>query len=378
MAEGAIACVLLVFGGLVMKSFRTLMEVDLGFEPAGAVAMRVNPTRRFEDIKTPAAYYDEIVNAAASIPGVASVGLVDALPLGRNRTWVARVAGKTYEDDEGESIFPHIADHRYTEALGILLIEGRLFNPFDDAESAPVAMVNETAAREMFDGNAVGQFIQLWSGAVEVVGVVEDVKHEALELGSANEVYFPIAQMWSYGALDMVVRSTLPPGAVKRALGDALQSVDQQLPVDDFWTMDSLVETSVSPRRFTLQLLGTFAACALLLAGLGIYGVLSYSVTERIPEIGIRMALGESASEVRQNVVGKTLGLATLGVVIGAVAALLGGGMISSLLYGVGSTDVMTFAVTIGVLLGVAFISGLFPAVRASRTDSAQALRSAA
>jgi ABC-type antimicrobial peptide transport system permease subunit len=218
----------------------------------------------------------------------------------------------------------------------------------------------------------------MWSGDVEVVGVVGDVKHEALELGSANEVYFPIAQMWQYGALDMVVRSTLPPGSVRRALGAALQSVDAQLPVDDFWTMDSRVETSVSPRRFTLQLLGTFAACALLLAGLGIYGVLSYSVTERIPEIGIRMALGESAAEVRRNVVGKTLGLATLGVVIGAVAALVGGGMISSLLYGVEPTDVMTFAVTIGVLLGVAFISGLIPAVRASRTDSAQALRSAA
>jgi predicted permease len=377
-AEVAIACVLLVFGGLVMKSFQTLMEVDLGFEPAGAVAMRLNPTRRFEDLETTAAYYDEMVTAAASIPGVASVGLVDALPLGRNRTWGVRVVGKTYEDDGGESIFPHIAGHRYTEAMGIPLVEGRLLTAFDDTESAPVALVNETAARGMFDGNAVGQFIQMWSGDVEVVGVVGDVKHEALELGSANEVYFPIAQMWQYGALDMVVRSTLPPGSVRRALGAALQSVDAQLPVDDFWTMDSRVETSVSPRRFTLQLLGTFAACALLLAGLGIYGVLSYSVTERIPEIGIRMALGESAAEVRRNVVGKTLGLATLGVVIGAVAALVGGGMISSLLYGVEPTDVMTFAVTIGVLLGVAFISGLIPAVRASRTDSAQALRSAA
>ncbi|MHC4924738.1 MAG: ADOP family duplicated permease, partial [Planctomycetota bacterium] len=300
-AEVAIACVLLVFGGLVMKSFQTLMDVDLGFEPAGAVAMRVNPTNRFENIESTAAYYDEIINSVRAIPGVQSAGLVDALPLGRNRTWGVRVVGKTYEDDEGESIFPHIADHRYTEAMGIPLVEGRYFDAFDTNETSPVGVVNQTAAREMFDGNAVGQFIQMWTGDIEIVGVVADVKHEALELGSANEVYFPISQMWQYGALDLAVRSSLTPESAKRALGEALHAVDPTLPVDDFWTMDSLVETSVSPRRFTLQILGAFAACALLLAGLGIYGVLSYSVTERLPEIGIRMALGESAAEVRRS-----------------------------------------------------------------------------
>jgi len=376
-AEVAIACVLLVFGGLVTKSFQTLMEVDLGFEPAGAVAMRVNPTRRFENVESTTAYYDALINSVLAIPGVESAGLVDALPLGRNRTWGMRVVGKTYEDGEGESIFPHIADHRYTEAMGIALVEGRYFNAFDTEDTAPVAVVNQTAAREMFGGNAVGQFIQERTGDVEVVGVVADVKHEALELGSAYEVYFPITQMGPFGAMDMAVRSSLPSGSIKRALGDALHAVDPTLPVDDFWTMDSLVESSVSPRRFTLQILGAFAACALLLAGLGIYGVLSYSVTERLPEIGIRMALGETAAEVRRRVVGKTLGLAVVGVVLGALVALVGGGMISSLLYGVEPTDFRTFAWTIVVLLTVAFLSGLIPAVRASRTDSAQALRAA-
>ncbi len=376
-AEVAIACVLLVFGGLVVNSFQTLMDVDLGFESAGAVAMRVNPTRQFEDLAETAAYYDQIAQAAEAIPGVVSVGLVDALPLGRNRTWGVRVVGKTYEQDEGESIFPHLADHRYTEAMGIPLVEGRYFDAFDTHETAPVALVNETAAREMFDGNAVGQFIEMWVGEVEIVGVVGDVKHEALELGSANEVYFPIAQMWSYGALDMVVRSTLAPETARRALAEAMQRVDAQLPVDDFWTLDSRVATSVSSRRFTLQLIATFAAGALLLAGLGIYAVLSYSVTERIPEIGIRMALGESVADVRRNVIGKTMALAALGVVIGTVGALLGARLIASLLYGVEPTDPMTFATVIGVLLLVSLVSGLIPAVRASRVDSAGALRSA-
>jgi predicted permease len=378
-AEVAIACVLLVFGGLVLKSFGTLLEVDLGFEPAGAVALRVNPTRQFDDLPSTAAYYNEIVTAVEAIPGVTSAGLVDALPLGRNRTWGVRVLGRVYgEDDGNESIFPHIADFRYTEAMGIPLVEGRLFSAFDTDDSAPVALVNETAAREMFDGNAVGQFIQMWAGNIEVVGVVGDVKHEALELGSANEVYFPITQVWSYGALDLVVRSPLQPETVHHALADALHSVDTQLPLDDFWTLDSRVQASVSPRRFTLQLLGTFAACALLLAGLGIYGVLSYTVTERIPEIGIRMALGESAAEVRRSVVGRTVSLTAIGIVLGSAFALVGTRLVSSMLYGVEPTDPVTFASTVGVLLVVAFISGFFPALRASRTDSAQALRSAA
>jgi ABC-type antimicrobial peptide transport system permease subunit len=141
--------------------------------------------------------------------------------------------------------------------------------------------------------------------------------------------------------------------------------------------LDALVDASVSPRRFTLQLLGAFAASALLLAGLGIYGVLSYSVTERIPEIGIRMALGESAAGVRRTVVGKTISLALLGVVVGAAVSLVGARMLGSLLYGVEPTDPVTFVSMIAVLLAVAFVSGLIPAIRASRTDSASALRSA-
>jgi ABC-type antimicrobial peptide transport system permease subunit len=141
--------------------------------------------------------------------------------------------------------------------------------------------------------------------------------------------------------------------------------------------LDALVDASVSPRRFTLQLLGAFVASALILAGLGIYGVLSYSLTERIPEIGIRMALGESAAGVCRTVVGKTISLALLGVVVGAAVSLVGARMLGSLLYGVEPTDPVTFVSMIAVLLAVAFVSGLIPAIRASRTDSASALRSA-
>jgi predicted permease len=376
--EVAMACVLLVFGGLVLKSFQTLMDVELGFEPGETLALQLNPTRDFEDITDGVAYFESVVASVAATPGVEAVGLTDALPLGRHRTWGIRVLGRFYEDGQGESIFPHMVDHRYTEAMGIDLIEGRGFTADDVEGSAQVALINETAAREMFpDGNAIGQFLQMWAGDFEIVGVVADVKHESLDTGPDNEVYFPYAQLWQWGSMDMIVRSALPLDVLTSSVGGAIRSVDSQIPIDDVWTMGAVVEESVSPRRFTLQLLVSFAGCALLLAGLGIYGVLSYSVTERIPEIGIRMALGESAAGIRRNVVGKTIILALIGVGVGTAVALLGTRMIGSLLYGVNPTDPVTFVSMIGVLLLVAFISGLVPAIRASRTDSAGALRSA-
>jgi ABC-type antimicrobial peptide transport system permease subunit len=175
-----------------------------------------------------------------------------------------------------------------------------------------------------------------------------------------------------------VVRSQLPPESVAGAVGEAVRRVEAQMPTEDWRTLDSVVERSVSPRRFTLQILVAFALSALLLASLGIYGVLSYSVAERIPEIGIRMALGESAEGVRRSIVARTMLLAGAGVAIGTVVSTFGSRLMSSLLFGVEPTDPATFAGTVVVVLAVSALSGLIPAIRASRTDSAGALRSVA
>jgi putative ABC transport system permease protein len=377
-SEVAMACVLLVFGGLVLRSFQRVMDVDLGFEPNDLIAWQVSPSREFDTLEELVAYFDEMVSGVEAVPGVQSAGLVDALPLGRNRGWGGRVVGKAYEEGEGESYFPHVVDHRYLETMEIPLLEGRLITGDDDRQSALVVVVNETAARTMFPGgDALGQQLRLWYGDVEVVGVVADVKHRALDLSGDNEIYFPMAQLWDFGTLDLVVRSSLPPAAISGPIQDAITDVDQAVPTEDFRTLDAVVQTSVSPRRFTLQLLGAFALSALLLAGIGIYGVLSYSVTERVPEIGIRMALGESAEEVRRRVVGRTLVLAGVGVALGTALSLAGTHLISSMLYGVRPTDPATFATMIAMLMAVALLSGLVPAIRASRTDSAHALRSA-
>ena len=377
-SEVALACVLLVFSGLVLRSFQRVMDVELGFEPEGVIAWQLSSPRGFDDLPELVAYYDDIVTSVEAVPGVESAGLVDALPLGRNRTWGGRVVGKSYEEGRGESYFPHVVDHRYLTTMDIPLLEGRLLTADDDRESALVVVVNETTARTMFPGGeAVGQFLRLWYGEIEVVGVVGDVKHRALEIASDNEIYFPIAQVWDFSTLDLVVRTELPAEAVVTPVRAAIRATDPQMPTEDFRTLDSVVERSVSPRRFTLQLLGAFAFSALLLAGIGIYGVLSYSVTERIPEIGIRMALGESAAGVRRGVVARTLVLTGIGVAVGIAASLIGTRLISSLLFGVEPTDPGTFVVMVGALLAVGATAGLIPAIRASRIDSAHALRSA-
>ena len=374
-SEVAMACVLLVFGGLVLRSFQQVMDVDVGFEATDLVAWQLASSRTFDTLPEINAFFDEVVTSVEAVPGVEAVGLVDALPLGTNRTWGERVADKQYEDDENESFFPHIVDHRYMEAMGVPLIEGRYFNADDHEDGAQVVIVNERAARAVFGGNAIGREITGWGA--RVVGVVGDVKHRGLELEADNEMYFPMGQVWAFQTVDMVVRTSLPAQSVAGAVGSAIRSVEAQMPTEDYRTLDSVVERSVSSRRFTLQLLAAFAASALLLAALGIYGVLSYSVTERIPEIGIRMALGESAEAVRQSVVRQTMVLAGIGVAIGTVVSVIGTRMISSLLYGVEPTDPVTFVTMIVILLLVSVLSGLVPAIRASRTDSAGALRSA-
>lgn len=376
-SEVAMACVLLVFGGLVLRSFSQVMDVDLGFEADNLMAWQLASSQNFDTLPAINALFDQIVENVGAVPGVDAVGLVDALPLGTNRSWGSRVVDKEYAEGENDSYFPHVVDDRYLETMGIELIEGRYLARSDAEDTPLVVVVSEEAARTVFEGDAIGKRLATWFGEAEVVGVVGNVKHRGLELQADSEIYFPMRQIWAFQTVDMVVRTSLPPESVTAAVSAAIRTVEAQMPTEDFRTLDAVVERSVSPRRFTLQLLIAFAAAALLLASLGIYGVLSYSVTERVPEYGIRMALGESAGDIRRNIVRQTLALATVGIGVGTLVALLGTRMISSMLFGVEPTDPLTFSAMVGILLAVAFVSGLVPAVRASRTDSATALRSA-
>jgi putative ABC transport system permease protein len=375
-AEVAIACILLVGGGLLLRSFSSVLDVELGFRSDGLVAWRVDTNRSFDERSAGVVFYEQLLANVEAVPGVEAVGLSDCLPLGRNRSWGIRAVGQPDDEEHQYSVFPRIVDYRYISAMGIPLVSGRHFTADDTWETGNVVIISESGARRMFPGeNPLGQFLTLGEGGSEVVGVVGDVRHQSLEQTSGIELYMPMTQQW-WGTLDMVVRSPLSAEALFGGVSAAIQAIDPTMPTGDFRTLNAIVDRAVSPRRFTLLLLGSFAGTALLLAALGIYGVLSYSVSQRIPEIGIRMALGETGGQVLGRVVSRTMTLAVVGVAVGAGGSFVVARLMGSLLYGVGPTDALTFVSMAVVLLAVAALAGFLPARRASRTDPMVALRS--
>lgn len=374
-AEVALACVLLVGGGLLLRSFATLLEVDLGFQPHQAIAWRVDTNRDFENLAERVAFYDQLIARVEAVPGVQAAGLTDTLPLGRNRGWTIGVAGVEYERGQRPGFYPRMVDQGYIPVMEIPLVEGRNFSRDDTGETANVIILNESAAERLFPGeSAVGRMVNAAGEDWEVVGVVADVRHQSLEAGSGLEGYFPISQQ-GFGTLDMVVRSPLPAQSLIGGVSAALASVDPDMPTGDYQTLDAIVDRAVSPRRFILALLGAFAATALLLASLGIYGVLSYSVSQRRAEIGIRMALGEGRGQVLGRVVSRTVVLAGFGIVLGLGASLVVSRLMQTLLFGVTPTDPLTFTGMAGILLAVSALAGYLPALRAARTDPMVAMR---
>jgi putative ABC transport system permease protein len=353
-SEIAFACLLLVGAGLLIRSLIRVLDVDMGFQPSRAATIRVDPDKSYSTREQRNAYFDEVLRRVKELPGVEAAGITDALPLGRNRTWGSPAKGVTYERGRFPSAFVRVVSDGYPAAMGIPLRAGRDISASDTPSTEPVIMINETMARNLWPSqDPIGKYV-LGGCAKErrVIGVVGDVRHLALEQTSGNEMYLPMRQCPDQSSADLVVRSTLPPSQLAGAIRAALKPIAANLPNNDFRTLQQLVDKSVSPRRFLVLLLGGFAVFALVLASLGIYGLISYSVSQRTQEIGIRMALGATARDVQSRIIMQTLWLAATGVVLGTIgswAMVRGAG---SLLFGVSPRDPGTFLGMVIVLTG--------------------------
>lgn len=374
--EIAFACMLLAGAGLLIRSLTRVLHVNLGFEPQSAAAVRIDPNSGYSTQTRRNSYFDEALRRVRSTPGIHGAGLTDALPLGRNRSWGLAPKGRTFTRDNYPEAYVRIISDGYFQAMGIAMVEGRDFAPTDTPESEPVIIVNETLAKRMWPGeSAVGKLMQTDRPERRVVGVVRDVRHLALEKDAGMEMYLPMRQTNDYSMVDLVVRGIHTPAGLAAAVRSALIPLDPTLPANEFRSIQGLVDKSVSPRRFLVVLLAGFAGFALILAALGIYGVISYSVNQRQQEIGIRMALGASAGDVQRSVLMQTIRLAAVGMALGLVASWVLGRLIRGLLYDVGASDPVAFGAMLVALGLVASLAGYLPARRASKLDPVVALR---
>jgi predicted permease len=374
-SEIGLACVLLVGAGLLIRSFLRVLDVNMGFRPERAAALRIDPNSSYKTQESQNAYYTEALRRVMDIPGVEGAGLSDSLPLGHNRSWGIAAKGVQYTPQTFPNGFPRIISDGYFHAMGIPLKAGRDFTERDTKGALNVIILNETCARTLWPGDDPLGKIVAEDVDRTVVGVVGDVHHMALEEGSGNEFYIPMRQTQDYGTVDLVVRTSLPTAELASRLREALRPIEPNLPTANMRTLQTMVDHAVSPRRFVVWLLGGFAGFALVLASLGIYAVISYSVSQRTQEIGIRMALGASAETLQRSILLQTLGLAGIGMVIGIVASWALARMLSGLLFGVTSSDPLTFAGMLVILTAVAALAGYLPARRASRIDPMSALR---
>jgi predicted permease len=375
-SELAFACILLVGAGLLIRSFLRVLDVNLGFQPERAAALRIDPSFRMSSFPQQNAFIDDVLNRARSIPGMVAAGITDTLPLRDDRSWAVAGKGQVYEKGHyPPEPFIRVVSDGYFEAAGIPLRLGRELTARDRASSEPVVVVNETLARTLWPGqNPLGQMITT-DGGRRVVGVVADVRHTALESAGGPEMYLPMRQTADYAAMQLVVRTALPPDSLAAGIRRVLRPIDPNLPVREFVTFQDLVDRAVSPRRFLVLLLAGFAAFALILASLGIYAVISFSVSQRVQEIGIRMALGASATDLQRRIVLRTLGLAALGLALGMAGSRVLSSALGSLLFGITTGDPVTFIEVGTLLIAVAAIAGYIPAWKASRIDPMVALR---
>ena len=372
-SELALACVLLVGAGLLLHSFLRVLDVDLGFEPSRTAAIKVD----FDDSKPErrGAILRDMLQRILAVPGIEAAGIADNLPLDMNRSWGLSAKGKQYKPGELPATFVYVVTPGYLNVMGMRMLAGRDISWQDETGKERVAIINQTAARYLWPGeDPVGRMALVNGMDMRVIGVVADVRESSAETAPGWQMYLPVMQNGPVGA-QLVVRTKLRPEVLASSVMATLRSINPAQPATEFRPIQNIVDHSVSPRRFFVSLVGIFAVLGLVLASLGIYGVISYSVTRQTQEIGIRMALGATVVNVQLQVIAKTLRLALIGIVLGAIASFAMARAITSLLFAVQPNDPPTFTSTIVLLTVVAIVAGYVPARRASRINPMVALR---
>jgi predicted permease len=378
-AEVAMACVLIVAAGLLLRSFLHVMDIDLGFEPSHSAAMAIDIPNSINKPEKLNAFLSEMQRRVAALPGIEAVGITDNLPLLRNRGWGGpEPKGRPYPPGEGHGAFVYVISPGYIASMSMRL-RGRDFAWSDNDKNELVMILNKSATDFMWPHqDPVGRIAVLQGHDIRVIGVIDDVHESAVEGKIGWQMYLPISQstLWGADSLSLVVKSRQSVASLSTSILSTIRSINPGQPSSEFQTMQGVVDHAVSPRRFFAVLVGIFAGLGLILASLGIYGVISYSVTRQTQEIGIRMALGATRERVQSAIIGKTLRMALIGVVIGTVASYAVAGAISALLFGTQPSDPLTFAGTVALLLVVALLAGFLPARRAARIEPMVALRS--
>jgi putative ABC transport system permease protein len=385
--EMALAVVLLAGAGLMLRSLWSLQRVDLGFDPSRVLTMRLSlPQASYETPQQVTDFYSRLIERVRTLPGVRTAGAVRALPLASTiGDYGLRVEGYTPPPGTNAKGDWQIATDGYLEAAGERLVRGRTFGPADRADTMLVALVNEQLARLYFAGrDPIGGRIRVGGGAerpwLTVVGVVADVRHNGITDVVKEKFYVPHTQ-WhrstgnAIRSMTLVVKTMQEPRALAGVVRQEVRAMDPNLPVADVRSMDEIVAATLSAPRFTGMLLGVFAALALILSAIGIYGVLSYVVSCRTREIGIRVAIGASRAQVLRLVFGGGLGLALAGVAAGLAIAVWATRLMGALLHDVQPGDPLTLGAVAVALAVVAVVASFVPAWRAARLDPVRALK---
>ena len=384
-SQVAVALVLLVGAGLLIRSFVRLRAVDPGFRPDHVLTMRLTlPQSRYAEDGQVAAFYDDLLRRTSALPGVQSSATISNLPMGGDNASASfAIEGQNVPEGQpsphGDS---HVVSQDYFRTLGIPLVQGRVFEPGDGPDATQVAAIDQVLADRYWPkGDALGHRMRLFFEGSDdkpvwrtIVGVVGHVKKYGLDGRVKEQYYMPSTQMPRRG-MTLVLRTATDPASLIGAVRGALRDLDGGLPMFRVETMEQVVDDTLVTRRFSMLLLGTFAAVALVLAAVGLYGVISYSVAQRTREIGIRMALGARSGDVVRMVVRHGLTLTAIGLTLGVGAALGLTRFLASLLFAVPPNDAPTFLAIAAILAGVAAAASFLPARRASRIDPMRALR---